>query len=285
MRGSGALPETMMLQRISRSFKNLVANMFWFSLHRRWGVRRVFDDVYDGQGESATFRAIFREYFGEEYEPEIDHCGFVTRTDLKNFARHVDVEQDGRLADLACGSGGAGLWVARETGSRLVGVDISPVAVEQAEARIAAFGLQGRAEFRAADFAKTGLEAGSFDAAMSVDALFLVPDKVGSVRETARILKPRARFVCTTWEVDQPGYVNDYHPVLDACGFDVEAYAETAGWKERQVAVYSRIVEERETLIREMGKASALIWVNGAKFELSIMDSMKRIMIVARKRS
>jgi ubiquinone/menaquinone biosynthesis C-methylase UbiE len=274
-----------MLQRISRQLKNLVANLFWFSLHRRWGIRRVFDDVYEGQSESETFRAIFREYFGEEYEPELDHCGFVTKTDLKHFARYVDLQRNGRLVDLACGSGGAGLWVARETGASLVGVDISPVAVEQARERIPVFGLQGRAEFRAADFARTGLPDDSFDAAMSVDALFLVQDKLGSVQETARILKPGARFVCTTWEVDRPGYLGDYHPILEKGGFVVETYEETEGWKERQVAVYSRIVEERETLIREMGEASALIWVNGAKFELSMIDSMKRIMFVARRRT
>jgi SAM-dependent methyltransferase len=273
-----------MLHRISRAFKNFVANMFWYSFQRRWGVRRVFDDVFTGQSESDSFRAIFRDVFGDEYEPEIDHCGLVTKSDLKNIARYLQIDRDGSLVDLACGSGGAGLWVARETGTQLVGVDISPVAVEQAKGRISAFGMESRAEFRAGDFAATGLAAAAFDGAMSVDALFLVPDKTGSVRETVRILRPGARFVCTTWEVDMQGRINDYRPLLEKAGFDVETYEETEGWKERQVGVHQRVLEEKDSLIAEMGEASARFWIAGAEFELSIIDKMRRVMFVARKR-
>jgi SAM-dependent methyltransferase len=272
-----------MLHRISRILKNFTANAFWYSFQRRWGVRRVFDDVFAGQSESESFRAIFRDVFGDEYEPEIDHCGLVTKSDLRDIARSVDLPQDGRLVDLACGSGGAGLWVARETGARLTGVDISPVAVEQAEKRIPAFGMEGRAEFRVGDFAATGLKAASFDGAMSVDALFLVPDKSGSVRETARILRPGSRFVCTSWEVNMRGRIRDFRPLLEKSGFEVERYEETEGWKDRQIGVHQRVLDEKEKLIAEMGESSARFWIAGAEFELSIIDHMRRVIFVARK--
>jgi ubiquinone/menaquinone biosynthesis C-methylase UbiE len=38
------------------------------------------------------------------------------------------------------------------------------------------------------------------DAAMSVDVLWMVPDRPAALREVARVLKPGARFVCTNWD-------------------------------------------------------------------------------------
>jgi cyclopropane fatty-acyl-phospholipid synthase-like methyltransferase len=40
--------------------------------------------------------------------------------------------QDGLLLDLACGRGGYGIEVARRAGARLLSVDFSSVALEQA---------------------------------------------------------------------------------------------------------------------------------------------------------
>ena len=41
------------------------------------------------------------------------------------------------LADLACGAGGPGLWMARETGALLTGVDPSPAGLAAARDRAA----------------------------------------------------------------------------------------------------------------------------------------------------
>ena len=266
------------------AIKSLIGSFYWLSAQGRWGVKRVFNDVYQGQPQSDTFRNIFRDVFGDDYPEEADPCGLSTVTDLHNIVRQLGVGKGQTFVDLGCGRGGAGLWVARATGARLIGVDISNVAVEEAQRRIPAFGLDGRAEFRTADFAGTGLPKASLDAAMSVDALYLVPDKTGSVRETARILRPGARFVFTTWDVDLPMMIRDHRPLLHSAGFDVESYETTPDWQRRQRAVHERILEQKEQLIKEMGEDSAKFWIMGAQTELPRLSRMRRILVVARKR-
>ncbi len=119
---------------------------------------------------------------------------------------------------------------------------------------------------------------------MSIDALFLVPDKPGAIQEAARLLKPGGRFAFTTWELDERHRVKDYRPLLEACGFEVETYDECEGWLARQRGVHERILANKEKLIAEMGKDSAGVWIFCSESELPKLDRMRRIYVVARKK-
>ena len=268
---------------ITHSVKSFFASCYWLTTTGKWRIEDLFDDLYEGQTRSPTFRGIFSEIYGDDYAEEADPSGFVTMSDLRNIAEHFNVGGEQTFVDLACGRGGAGLWVARETGARLIGIDISKVAVEQAAGRIADFGLAGRARFQVGDFCATGLPEASFDGAISVDSLFLVPDKTASVHEAARILRPGARFVFTNWEVHLPLMVKDYHGLLENAGFEIEVYDEPPDWRRRQRAVYENILAKKEILIKEMGKASAKVWIQDAQTEMPRLEHMKRIFVVAKK--
>jgi ubiquinone/menaquinone biosynthesis C-methylase UbiE len=134
-------------------------------------------------------------------------------------------------ADLGCGTGGPGLWIARATGAALIGIDLSPVAVEHARQRSVRWGLADRAQFQVGDLQATGVNTVSLDGAMSVDTLHFAPQKAAALAEIARILRPGARVVRTTWDFtgtppDRPPQVADRQPVLTDAGL-VEAYEET----------------------------------------------------------
>jgi ubiquinone/menaquinone biosynthesis C-methylase UbiE len=247
-------------------------------------MRDIFDDVFDGQPQSPTFRSILYEVFGDEYPDQVDPCGFLTKTDLANLVRYLCVGKGRSLIDLACGRGGAGLWVARETGANLTGVDLSSVAVRQATGRIASFGMEGRARFQVGDFARTNLPDASFDAAMSIDALYLVADKTGSVQESARILKPGGRFVFTTWDVNLPGMIRDHRPILESNGLAVQHYETTPDWENRQRSVHELVLAKQDRLIREMGEPSARFWIAGAQTELPRLSRMRRVLVAAVKK-
>jgi SAM-dependent methyltransferase len=268
---------------LSRWFKSLVASFFWYSVLGRWRLKDAFNDLYEGQARSPTFHAIWREVFGSEYAEEVDPCGFLTLTDLANVVRYLHVGPGDTFVDLACGRGGTGLSVARQTGARLVGLDLAEVAVEKARGRLAHFGLEGKAEFRVGDFAATGLPAAGFDGAISIDSLFLVPDKSACVRETARILKPGARFVLTTWEMDIAGGIKDYRPMFLDAGFEIEHYEMTPQWQERQRGIHEGVLARQDDLIKEMGRSAANVWFQFAKVELPRLQHMRRVLIVARK--
>lgn len=102
------------------------------------------DTLYARQAESPTHRAIFREVYGAEYPEEVLPLSFITRTLLRRIAQAIAAGPGQTIIDLGCGRGGPSLWVARETGASVVGIDISPVAIEHASQRAREFGVEGR---------------------------------------------------------------------------------------------------------------------------------------------
>jgi ubiquinone/menaquinone biosynthesis C-methylase UbiE len=163
---------------------------------------------------------IFREVFGDDVAPaEADAFSFVSRSELDRVGRELRLQPGQTFVDLACGAGGPGLWIARATGLNVCGIDISATGIEQATGRAAAAGMSERARYQVGEFGATGLPTKAFDGAISIDALWLAGDKRAAFAETARILRPGARLVGTTWESsrqipDFPPQVDDYRPLL-----------------------------------------------------------------------
>jgi ubiquinone/menaquinone biosynthesis C-methylase UbiE len=179
------------------------------------------------------------------------------------------------------------MWVARATGALLTGVDISPVAVAQAADRAASFGLADRAQFQVGEFAATGLPGATFDAAMSVDVLWLAPDKSAALREVARILRPRGRFVFTSWDFatsppDEP-QPSDHRPLLRAAGFVVEAYALDTSFEARFRALLKAYEAERLALRSELGAERAERMIAHYQRRLGLFPGMQRILVVGRQ--
>ena len=116
-----------------------------------------------------------------------------------------------------------------------------------------------------------------------------MPDKPAALREVARILRPGARFVLTTWDFFAPSaaipvpQVNDHRPLLQEAGLAVEVYEETHDWKRRQLAVYERIRALRDTIIAEMGEAAARPYITHAHTRAAELDHGRRIFVTARR--
>jgi ubiquinone/menaquinone biosynthesis C-methylase UbiE len=176
---------------------------------------------------------------------ELEPFSFVSAGLLRHVLQAADLGPGQTLADLGCGRGGPGLWLAREAGASLVGVDFSPVAVEQAAHRAALFGLAGRARFAVGDLARTGLPDSAADAATSIDAFHFAADPAAAAAEARRILRAGGRLVLTNWQPKVPGDSRlpvrgriDWPPLLRGAGFtgvEMEARPE---WHETYTRVY-----------------------------------------------
>jgi len=150
----------------------------------------------------------------------------------------------GTLVDLACGRGGYGLEIAARTGSRLVGVDFSAEAVRQAREQARRRGAA--AEYLVGDLAATGLQAGSANAVLCVDAIQFAAQPAAAYRELARILAPGGRAVLTCWEALMPGDTRlperlrhvDLGAGLDGAGFDDVEVGNRSGWRAAEQAMW-----------------------------------------------
>jgi SAM-dependent methyltransferase len=217
--------------------------------------RTTFETTYASPASRVQER-IWREVFGAEYPEGVDPYSYVTSSELRRFTEDLDVDPGDTLVDLGCGRGGAGLWVALQTGTRLLGVDIAEAALVAARERAALVGVD--AKFLRGEFEATGLDDALADGVMSVDALLFTPDKAAALRELRRILRPGGRLCLTSWDyhrqpAGRPPQVPDHRPLAEAAGFRVVAYDETARWREYAEATGGALVAAVEELAAESG--------------------------------
>ena len=202
-----------------------------------------FDQAFTAAQASPGLCRVW-ELAEPELPAQIDPTSFITPGLLRHVGQALDLAPGQTLVDLACGRGGPGLWLARETDVSLVGVDFSPVAVGQATHRAALFGLADRARFAIGDLSHTGLPDASADAAVCIDAFhFGVP--AASAAEARRILRPGRRLVLTNWQpkipddARLPGRVRiDWPRLLRGAGFaDIQVEARPE-WHDAFTRVY-----------------------------------------------
>jgi SAM-dependent methyltransferase len=233
-----------------------------------------------GAGTSDLLAGIWRDAYADDYPEEAEPFGFVTKADLGALVDALKIDGTATLLDVGCGRGGPGLWIARETGCTLIGLDILAEAIAHADRLAARFGRTGRAKFAVGTFTDTGLPDASVDAIMSVDAFWMVLDKAGALREMARVLRAGGRFAMTTWI---PAYM-DVKALLHPAGFDPLSIHETAGWKARQLAVYEGILRHRHELPGAIGAAAAEVMIAEAEQAPVNLAAAPRCLVVARRR-
>jgi SAM-dependent methyltransferase len=149
-----------------------------------------------------------------------------------------------RVLDVGFG-GGVGLsLVLRTSAGRVMAVDISREMVERARTRFADAVAAGRLEVKQAGVDAIPADAGSFDAAYTVNTIYFWPDVAAGLAEIRRVLAPSGRLVVAVYRnalrqasrfgVADPAFTartpEDLAEVVRASGFtDVEAQRTAAG--------------------------------------------------------
>jgi SAM-dependent methyltransferase len=256
----------------------------------RPSVRDQFQRAHSAHLESPTLRRVWRNAYGEDYPDEANPTAFYSRSTLLRLRAGLRMHAGGTIADLGCGNGGAGLWIARELGTKLIGIDLSAVGVATASKRAADLGLSERVHFQEGDITATGLSSASCDGAISLDVLALVRDKTAAINEVARIIRPGARFAFTTWE--QEGYsarlnaeqLADHRPTLIAAGFEVELYEEPMDWRRQQQAAAEGLLASEQDLAADLERPTVDQFMRLARGMLAEMPHRRYISVIARLR-
>src|SRR5271168_3698803 len=117
---------------------------------------RSWDAFYTEATVAEFRRRFYLDAFGEEYPADEATDGYITRSELREMVSALQVSRGQKIADLGCGRGGPGQWIAGITGAALVGIDFSPAALDQARARAHRPGV--KCASRSASFDATGLD-------------------------------------------------------------------------------------------------------------------------------
>lgn len=253
-----------------------------------------YDTLYAAWDSSPTLRRIWREYVtGEDYPEEFEHISFLSLDQLRSLSEGLELSEGDLVVDLACGAGGPGLWIAKESRARLVGLDLSPVAVKRASERARALAMSDTAVFRQGTFEATALDSASADAAMTVDALQYAPSKSAALAEIARIMRPGGRFAMVAFELDADRIaglsvwddpVSDYRPILERVGFDVVVYDQLQEWWDVVAAGYGAILANRRLLEAELGEAAAAVIALEAAVTIELEPYSGHVLAVATRR-
>ncbi|MEZ4309446.1 MAG: class I SAM-dependent methyltransferase [Polyangiaceae bacterium] len=98
--------------------------------------------------------------------------------------------REGEVLDVGCGPGQGPMVLARSyPGLRVVGIDLAPAMVREAESRARKAGVE-RVSYQAADAMSLPFEDARFDAVYTIDSMKHWPDRVRGLREMHRVLRP-----------------------------------------------------------------------------------------------
>jgi len=104
--------------------------------------------------------------------------------------QRIAVHQPLSILDVATGTGGVAIALARATDARITGVDISHAMLERGRQRVEKAGLGDRITLEPARAESVPFAAGSFDAVSFTYLLRYVEDPAATVTELVRVLRP-----------------------------------------------------------------------------------------------
>lgn len=90
---------------------------------------------------------LYREVRCEAFGEDLGQNSWLTATELMKFGEWLQLEPVHRMLDVACGSGGPALRLAKSAGCEVVGIDVHNQAVANANSLARAEGLAERATF------------------------------------------------------------------------------------------------------------------------------------------
>lgn len=126
-------------------------------------------------------------------------CGFAEACDALelHMANLAQLDATSSLLDVGCGNGVVAAELCAARGCDVVGVDLSPVRIENARRACAELpeGVRTRIAFEHASATALPFPGESFSHAWSQATLFRVPERGKALAEVYRVLRPSGRFV------------------------------------------------------------------------------------------
>lgn len=133
----------------------------------------------------------------ETYGADIGQNSWITTDEYDTFYSWLELQPLQHVLEVASGSGGPALYLARTHGCRITGVDINQEGVKTARQSAVSAGI-ANADFQSADAdQRLPFAAESFDAIACIDSMNHFRDRLSVLREWHRVLKPGRRILFT----------------------------------------------------------------------------------------
>ena len=230
-------------------------------------LQRGFDETFCKMAESPTWEALCRQVFGQSVRG--GQLSFTPVAQLHLLVEKLHIASQSHVLELAPGTGGLSLYLAKLTGCRLTGLDISPVAVKIANEQAMLLGLSQRVNFEVGILPELSYQECSFDVVVSIDSVYGVAEKTALFRGCYRVLRPggylgfytlyeRRKFSAESAMHARARYwfpLKPYSKLLEEAGFkDVLKIDLTKDFIRLARQWVKAIQENRVSLEKELGK-------------------------------
>jgi SAM-dependent methyltransferase len=139
-----------------------------------------------------------RQLRHEAYGEDIGQHSWVGASELRGDIHRLKLSPSSRLIDLGCGPCGPLTFIVASVRCPGTGVELSPSALQVGRARAASLGIDTLLSVQVADLNEPlPFEPDSFDAAMSLDVVLHLHDRLKFFNEVAKLLSPGGRFLFT----------------------------------------------------------------------------------------
>jgi SAM-dependent methyltransferase len=153
----------------------------------------LFDSTYSHFTDE-VLAAVRKETFGED----IGQNSWTTVDEYERFITWLGVARNHHVLEVASGSGGPALFLARAARCRVTGIDSNEAGVATGTDAVNRAGMNEQVRFNLADAtARLPFDDDSFDGLICIDSMNHFPDRLAVLREWCRVLRPRHRAVFT----------------------------------------------------------------------------------------
>lgn len=156
----------------------------------------------------------------------------------------LDVRPGMTVLDIGCGIGGPARAIARQTGARVTGVDLTPDFIDAARALSRMSGMADKVTFEVGSATALPFGDAAFDLATLLHVGMNVPDKTALFAEAARVLGPGGTFA--VYDVMRVGPGELSFPLPWAETAELSALAEPDVYREAAEAAGLRLSHERD---------------------------------------
>jgi ubiquinone/menaquinone biosynthesis C-methylase UbiE len=125
------------------------------------------------------------------YDPMLAAQHRAHAPELRHIISGLPLQPGHQVLDLACGSGTYAFWLAERVGASgmVVGIDILPAYVEQAQQRATARS-RVNVQFQVGTVARLPCDDNTFDLAWCAYSLYSLPDLISTLHELQRVVRP-----------------------------------------------------------------------------------------------
>lgn len=115
------------------------------------------------------------------------------------LAKLADISSNDRVMDAGCGYGGSAIWIAKNVGCKVFGLNVVKYQIEEARKFAKKYGVTKKVKFKYQDYSHTTFPSRSFDVIWGLESIVHAENKKDFIDEAYRLLKRGGRIIISEY--------------------------------------------------------------------------------------